>query len=218
MASNGAHFDPDELGALRQAEFAQRLNSPGEARSHAQAGSTIAAGAATALVATGALTDIASEPVGVVVAGAAALGLWLASAGSFASAVLTRRDERALERYDDPVDGAQEALRSADSERERVQTRAAVGLATALAAITASVGTVAAAEATSESNVHDARVQLTTPGVAAVRGICPNHRGSIAIGRVDFDTVDSESLLLEVAGCGELRLNRSLYNAVLKLG
>lgn len=216
-ASNGAHFDGEELTALRKVEFEQRLSSPGDARSHAQAGSTIAAGAATALVATGALTDITSEPVGVVVAGVAALLLWLTSTGWFAAAVLTPRGERALERADDPADGAQKALESADAERRRVQSRAVVGLATALAAITTSVGTVAAAEATSEPNVHDARVQLTTAGVATVRDICPDHRGTVALGRVDFDTVESESLVLDVAGCGESRLHRTLNNAVLKL-
>jgi len=200
-----------DSGAARDAVFTSFVEAyyptvivgaPAAARARAQAGYTIAAAIATALVTAGVFTDFEKRHVAVKVLGGLALGAWIASALTFMWAVsigffYKRRELRRMERI--TKQNLKRVIEVLRTEEQRINVTIFVAVIFACVASAVTIATFLAAlfvSPTIQANEQVATLVLGKHGQSTVQALCP-HRpttntlsGKLDVGSLKKDLVD----------------------------
>jgi hypothetical protein len=195
------HFDQKVVEEANRAWLAAFFASPATHRTNAQAGYTVAAAVAAAVVGAGILASVGSAPWWLQIAAVVTLGLWLCAAWEFMRAVAIQPNYKGPVHERTPAELAEGAIQRTWTERSAIARRSwqaqqlarLAGIATFLTIV---IGMVSAGSGDSV----DATVVLTPAGSRHYAELC-GQRSRVVTGRLDPGDLGDEFVAVDVSGC-----------------
>ena len=212
-------FDPKVVEEANQAWFAAFFSSPAAHRSNAQAGYTVAAAVAAAVVGAGILTSVGSAPWWLQVSASVTLGLWLCAAWGFMRAVAIQPNFKGPAHERSPAELAEGAIQRTWQERSIIARKSWLAQRLGrLAGVATFVTIVIAMLSADVGNSVDSTVVLTPRGAEHFAELCGG-RSAVVAGSLDPGDLSDDFVAMATTECGDgdsatIRLKREEIAAV----
>ena len=198
--AGGDEVDDAVYKTVADAYYRKAIEAPTAARANSQNAYTIAAAVAAAVITAGAFADLAGEPLGVRIVGAAALVAWLLTAGLFMYAVAAPHLRARTEpnRVFNELAFVEAALQSAKNERDTVNRRQLYArIAAALASLLTVTVVGLAIFLPSASTAERISVNLAPADRARLSALCKMPVPAVMSGVADSSSLDDGTIAFD---------------------